>query len=248
MTQAPRPVQRENENVDSSEGLPALDLPEPGGQRRLTVLVRWLLLLPHVIVLCFYGIGALAVLVVGWFAALFTGRLPQGIARNLTGFLGYATRVGAYAMLVVDRFPPFGLGQNDEYPVRIEVRPAALNRWTVLFRGILLFPAAFVGSLVAIGWGVAALIVWLVVLVLGRMPRPLFEATAAILRFNMRCRAYQFMLTPVYPRGFSGDTGVSASAPAVSATRPLIMSQAGKALLFVFLLLGAGYQIAGIWS
>src|SRR4051812_11873289 len=93
----------------SQEWLPALDVVEPARQRRLTVLLRWLLLLPQFIALWLLGIAAFVVTVIGWFAALVLGRLPDFAAEFLTGFLGYETRVGASAMLLVDRYPPFAL-------------------------------------------------------------------------------------------------------------------------------------------
>lgn len=234
-------MQRGNEEYGLPEWLPTADVPEPGRQRRLTVLVRYLLLVPHFVVVLVLGIGAGFVLVIGWFGALFAGRLPQWAARYLTGYLGYATRVRAAAMLLVDRYPPFSLSQQDEYPVRIEVRPGTLNRWAVLFRAVLSIPAAIVTGLAAIGWYIASPIAWLVVLVLGRMPRALFEASAAVLRFRMRYSAYYYMLASAYPENLFGDA--EASQPAVSATRPLLMSTAGKVLLALFLLLGLAYQV-----
>jgi hypothetical protein len=242
------------------EWLPALDIPGPGRQRRLTVLARWLLLLPQFVVLFLLGIAAFFVLIAGWFAALFTGRLPRGVAGYLSGFLAYETRVQADAMLLVDRYPPFSLHPADPYPVRIEVRPGRLNRLAVLFRIIPMIPAAIVQGLAASGWYAVSVIVWLVVLILGRMPRPLFQATAAVLRYGMRFRAYTYMLTSAYPKRLFGDdpqdarrealyglgagtaagtgTGGQAAPAVASATRPLLMSTGAKVLVVLFLLLG----------
>jgi len=187
------------------EFLPALDIPGPGPQRRLTVLLRWLLLVPQFIVLFFLGIAAFFVVIVGWFAALFTGRLPEGVARFLAGFLAYDTRVMADAMLLVDRYPPFALYPVDPYPTRIELRPGTLNRLAVLFRIFLMIPAGIIRYLLEWGWYTLAVFIWLIVLVLGRMPRPVFEATAAVLRYGMRFEAYALMLTSAYPKRLFGD-------------------------------------------
>lgn len=219
------------------EWLPALDLPEPGRQRRLTVLLRLLLLVPHAIVLFFLGVGAFFVALVGWFAALVLGRLPEGLYRYLSAYVAYEARVGASAMLLVDRYPPFALHPGT-YPVRYETRPTHLNRLAVLFRVILVIPAAIIQSLVTSGWWALCFVWWLITLVLGRMPRPLFEATAATLRYSLRTTAYWLLITPAYPKRFFGDDPGEGDGVSHSASRPLLVGTAGKVLLVLFLLLG----------
>ncbi|WP_406099623.1 DUF4389 domain-containing protein [Streptomyces sp. NBC_01013] len=224
---------------DAYEFLPVLDIVEPARQRRLTVLFRLLLLIPHFIVLFFLEIAAFFTVVFGWFAALVLGRLPEPVFRFLTATLAYRTRVAASVMLLVDSYPPFTLTQPPEYPVRIDVRPTRLNRLAVFFRLILVIPAAIVQSLATSGWWALAIVWWLITLVLGRMPRPLFEATAATLRYEMRVSAYVTMLSPAYPKGLFGEDALSVpEQQGRSATRPLVMSTAGKALLVLFLVLG----------
>jgi hypothetical protein len=227
----------------SKEWLPVLDIPEPGDQRRLTVLLRWLLLIPHFIVLWLLSIVAFFVTVIGWFGALITGRLPEFAAQYLTGYLGYSTRVAASAMLLVDVYPPFALNAPLDYPVQIEVRPGTLNRLAVFFRLILMIPAAIVANLLTTGWYALSWIFWLIVLVLGRMPGPVFEATSAVARYGMRLSAYVSMLSSAYPKRVFGDETEAAAATAVgqapvSATRPLLLSPGGKFLVVLFLLLG----------
>ncbi|MFG2626831.1 DUF4389 domain-containing protein [Streptomyces sp. NPDC048473] len=228
----------------TGEWQPVLDIIEPPRQRRLTVLVRLLLLIPHFIVLFFLYIAAVVTVIAGWFAALVLGRLPEPVFRFLAGYLGYRVRVGASGMLLVDRYPPFALAPPPDYPVQIEVRPTDLNRPAVFFRLILMIPAAVVQSLAMSGWWAVSVVWWLITLILGRMPRPLFEATAAVLRYEMRFFAYFLMLTPAYPKGFFGDDELSVPQQQVrSATRPLIMSGAGKGLLVLFLVLGVAAGI-----
>ncbi len=218
------------------EFLPELDLPAPGRQRRWTILLRWLLLVPQFLVLILLGIAGFVALVVGWFAALVLGRLPGSIASFLTGCLVYQTRVYSYGMLLADRYPPFAFAAPG-YPVQIEVHPGRLNRLAVLFRIVLLIPAAIVEALVTSGWYAISVIIWLVALVMGRLPGPLFEATAATARYSMRLGAYVLMLTPAYPKRLFGDPQPLAEQPR-SASRPLVLSGGGKALVVLFLLLG----------
>ncbi|MFC1401987.1 MULTISPECIES: DUF4389 domain-containing protein [Streptacidiphilus] len=220
----------------SGEVLPELDLPGPGRQRRWTVLLRLLLLVPQYVVLFLLGIAGFVAMVVGWFAALLLGRLPQPIAAFLSGFLVYQTRVYAYGMLLVDRYPPFAF-TAPEHPVQVELHPGELNRLAVLFRIVLLIPGAVVSGLVTSGFYAVSILIWLVTLVLGRMPEPVFGATAATARYAMRFSAYVTMLTAAYPKGLFGDDS-RLMPQSRSATRPLLLSGGAKLLVAVFLVLG----------
>jgi hypothetical protein len=77
---------------------------------RFLPVVKWLLAIPHYIVLFFLDIGAIVVTIVAWFAILFTGRYPRGLFDYIEGVLRWHNRVFAYALLLVtDRYPPFRL-------------------------------------------------------------------------------------------------------------------------------------------
>ena len=77
------------------------------GRSRLTVFFRLLLVIPHLIFLAIWGIAAEVAIVIAWFAALFTGRVPDGLHGFLARFLRYSTRVTAYTFLLADPYPPF---------------------------------------------------------------------------------------------------------------------------------------------
>jgi hypothetical protein len=91
----------------------ALDIPYPDAQRDLNrwlPLVKWLLAIPHLIVLVFLWIGLIVAVIVAWFAILFTGRYPRGLFDYVVGVLRWGNRVFGYAfVLVTDRYPPFSL-------------------------------------------------------------------------------------------------------------------------------------------
>jgi Domain of unknown function (DUF4389) len=73
-------------------------------------LVKWLLAIPHFIVLIFLWIAAIVVVIIAWFAILFTGRYPRGMFDFVQGVIRWENRVIAYAVLLVtDRYPPFAL-------------------------------------------------------------------------------------------------------------------------------------------
>ena len=90
-----------------------LDLDYPDARadlNRWLPLVKWLLVIPHIVVLAFLGIGAIVVIVIAWFAILFTGRYPRPLFDYVVGVSRWALRVSAYStLLITDRYPPFRL-------------------------------------------------------------------------------------------------------------------------------------------
>lgn len=89
-----------------------LDFPLPDGERlsRGLPLIKWLLALPHYIVLVFLWIAAAFCVFIAWFAILFTARYPRGLFHFVEGVLRWQNRVAAYAfILVTDDYPPFSL-------------------------------------------------------------------------------------------------------------------------------------------
>jgi hypothetical protein len=89
-----------------------LDFPYPDAHlmNRWLPLVKWLLAVPHYVVLFFLAIGAVVVVIIAWFAILFTGRYPRSLFDFVVGVLRWGNRVTAYAfVLVTDQYPPFSL-------------------------------------------------------------------------------------------------------------------------------------------
>jgi hypothetical protein len=174
-------------------------------QRRIVVFFRPLLAVPQLVVLYFLNIAALVLVVLGWFAALFTGRLPESAASFLIGNLRWRARVDAYLFLLTDRYPPFSLDRVPDYPADMAVQTGRLNRWSVLFRYFLAIPALFAVALLAFGVGIFWIVTWVAALIKGEVPRALFEANAAALRYEYRFAAFFFMLTSFYPAEVMGD-------------------------------------------
>jgi Domain of unknown function (DUF4389) len=90
-----------------------IDFPYPDAERDVSQfmpLVKWLLVLPHIIVLFFLSIGAFFAVIFAWFAIVFTGRYPRGLFDYVEGVMRWILRVQAYAfILVTDEYPPFRL-------------------------------------------------------------------------------------------------------------------------------------------
>ena len=175
-------------------------------QNRLTVAFRLILAIPQFIVLYILFIAFFFVMVIGWFAALFTGRLPEWAHTFLGGVIRWSARVGAYVFLLTDRYPPFSL-DDVEYPVRPFLPGRGpLNRVSVFFRIILAIPAAVFSEIVLNGLTFPLLFfMWIAVLVRGSLPAALYDAYAALLRYQTRLVSWFSMLTSEYAWGMLGD-------------------------------------------
>lgn len=90
-----------------------VDMRYPDAQTELArgmPLIKWLLAIPHWIILVFLCIGAIVCIIIAWFAILFTGRYPKGLFEFVVGVMRWAFRVEAYSLLMItDRYPPFSL-------------------------------------------------------------------------------------------------------------------------------------------
>jgi hypothetical protein len=128
---------------------------DPGLSRWLW-LVKWLLAIPHYIILFFLGIAFFIMTIVAFFAILFTGRYPRGIFNFNVGVLRWYWRVAyySYSALGTDQYPPFSLERRD-YPANLEVEyPERLSRGLVLVKWWLLaIPHYLIISVFEGGWG-----------------------------------------------------------------------------------------------
>ncbi|HJU98150.1 MAG TPA: DUF4389 domain-containing protein, partial [Jiangellaceae bacterium] len=104
-------------------------------------LVKWLLAIPHVIILIFLWTAFVVVTIIAFFAILFTARYPRGMFDFNVGVMRWTWRVGYYTYdaLGTDRYPPFSLADDPNYPARLDVRyPESLSRGLVLVKWWLL--------------------------------------------------------------------------------------------------------------
>jgi hypothetical protein len=104
-----------------------LDFPYPDAKRDLNrwlPLVKWFLAIPHYLVLIFLYVAGFVVVIIAWFAILFTGRYPRGMFEFVEGVIRWHNRVAGYAwILVTDRYPPFSLSQRELPPPPAPERP-----------------------------------------------------------------------------------------------------------------------------
>ena len=164
--------------------------------------------MPDLLFILIIGFAAYVLLFFGWIAALLTGHLPKWIASFLSRYLQHVTQVNGYYWLMTDRFPPLDLSSTD-YPITVEFHPGRVRRWSVFFRFLLVLPAYLISAVLSFGMSVALPVIWVIVLVKGRMPNPLFTALCASQRYLVRTSGYAFLLTSVYPRELFGDPSSS---------------------------------------
>jgi hypothetical protein len=186
-------------------------------------LVKWLLAIPHFVVLLFLWIGFVASSVVALGAIVVTGRYPRRIFDFNVGVLRWSWRVGYYAHSAIgtDQYPPFTLADVPGYPARLSVAyPASLSRglalvkWWLLALPHYLVVAVFTGGAIAAvneandhalwatGGGLIGLLVCfagLALLFTGRYPRGLYDLIMGMNRWVFRVVAYAGLMTDQYP-------------------------------------------------
>jgi hypothetical protein len=185
-------------------------------------LVKWLLAIPHLIVLALLWAAFVVMTVVAWFAVLITGRYPRSIFEFNLGVLRWTWRVSyySYGALGTDRYPPFSLDAEPDYPATLDVAyPGEQSRLTAFARLVLAFPhlliiGVFVGGgaywIDQIGmwhftspWsgliGLLTLVAAVALLFTGRYPRGLFDLIVGLNRWVLRVVAYAALMTDEYP-------------------------------------------------
>ncbi|MDP6453559.1 MAG: DUF4389 domain-containing protein [SAR202 cluster bacterium] len=172
-------------------------------------LVKWLLLIPHFIVLIFLWIAFIVVTIIAGFSILFTGRYPRGLFNFNVGVLRWTWRVSfyGYSALATDRYPPFSLSTRD-YPANLEVAyPEQLSRGLVLVKWWLLaIPHYIVVTFLSGGAGFSAGLTSILALFgaighlfRGEYPSDIFEVVMGFNRWAFRVTAYAALMTDEYP-------------------------------------------------
>ena len=195
------------------------------GLTRWLWLLKWLLAIPHYVVLCFLWAAFVVLSVVAMVAIVVTGRYPRAIFDFNVGVLRWTWRVTyyAYGALGTDRYPPFTLAERPDYPAHLDIdypehlsRGLALVKWWLLAIPHYLVVGFFVGGglwfgnrateqtwpVVTWGGGLIGLLVLVAAVVLvftGRYPQNIFDFVLGLNRWVIRVAAYAGLMTDVYP-------------------------------------------------
>ncbi|MDX3696750.1 DUF4389 domain-containing protein [Streptomyces europaeiscabiei] len=176
-------------------------------------LVKWILVIPHYVVLFFLWIAFSVVSVIAFFGILFTERYPRALFDFNLGVLRWTWRVAyySYGALGTDRYPPFSLGAEPDYPARLDIdyperlsRGLVLVKWWLLAIPHYLVIGFFVGAW-HLGWwdgGLVAVLVLIAAVIMAfteKYPTDLFELILGLNRWVLRVAAYACLMTDTYP-------------------------------------------------
>lgn len=212
-------------------------------------LVKWFLLVPHLIVLFFLWLAFPAVTFVALVAILFTGRYPRPLFDFNLGVMRWTWRVWCYGYgaLATDRYPPFSLDEEPDYPATLDVAyPERLSRGLVLVKWWLLaIPHYLVlafftggGGFVLWQWGegwlgfdgglvtLLSVFAGVALLFTGGYPRGIFDLVVGMNRWMLRVGAYAALMTDEYPP-FRLDLGGEDHAGAVPETGDTVAERSG---------------------
>jgi len=167
-------------------------------------LVNWVLVIPLYLWVVVLGYGAAVVSLAGWFAILFTGRLPERMGDYLVAVLRYQWRVMAFLFGLTTSYPGFpvvaGYVDPGSYPaVLYSARPTARRRVTVAFRAVLVIPQLVVLYFVNLAAFVVLIIGWFAVLFAGRWPLGLRSFVIGWMRWTLRVNGYWSLIVDEYP-------------------------------------------------
>jgi len=166
---------------------------------RLTVLVRLLLALPHLIWITLYTLVALFVVLANWIVTLIKGRSPQRMHRWLVRYLRYTVYVYSYLYVLANPYPPFN-GEERSYPVDLRVEGLDEQRRLITaFRLILVIPAFVLSWVLGQVLQVLAVLNWLIAIFIGRVPRGIEQLGLYCLRYQTQVYAYVQVITDRYP-------------------------------------------------
>ena len=169
---------------------------------RLLWIIKWLLALPHALVLMLLSLPMIVTPFLSWLAVLVLGRYPQFLWNYHAGLLRWGWRVNFYAYEVgnTDQYPPFSFGPRDDYPADLHLEyPETSSRLTALVRWLLVIPHWIIMYFLGMIRSILVLLALLALLFTGRYPEALFDIIMGMNRWDYRVAAYSLLLVDDYP-------------------------------------------------
>jgi Domain of unknown function (DUF4389) len=188
-----------SETMDASQYPLRLEVEYPEQLNRWLPLVKWLLAIPHLLIL-YALLGVVNIIqLIAFFAILFTTKYPRPLFEFVVNIFRWQSNVTAYIGLMRDEYPPFSW-ERGQYPVTFEIEyPERLNRWLPLVKWLLAFPH----YIALLGLFIAAAVVWIIaffsVLFTMNFPRGMFDFNVGVLRWWQRVNAYVYFMRDEYP-------------------------------------------------
>jgi Domain of unknown function (DUF4389) len=168
-------------------------------RRRLPVLLRAVLYVPHAIVLTVWSLVLAPTLVIVWLALLIEGRMPIWLHRFVAAYVRYAGQVTAWFVLLSARYPDPMHTEDHPFVVDVPERPRQ-PRLVTLLRPVLAIPPLLLAAALRVVLTLAAIPAWFAGVALGRTTGGLQELGTFCLRYELEAVAYTLLLTPSYPR------------------------------------------------
>jgi len=168
---------------------------------RWMIFVKWLLAIPHFIIVYLLQLVSSVLVLIAFFAILFTKKWPRGLFDFTVQIQRWSANAMVYALTIMrDEYPPF-TGEAGQYPVTLEIEyDDNLSRWQIFFKWLFAFPHYIVLIFVFIAAYVAVIIAWFAILFTARYPRGLFDFVEGAFRWSTRVNAYAgLLMTDRYP-------------------------------------------------
>lgn len=175
------------------------DVQYPEKLSRWLIFGKWILAIPHLLIISVLGNLQGVITIIAFFAILFTKKFPRALFDLYVNISRWMTNVGAYVSLQRDEYPPFGW-EPGRYPVTYEVDyPQELSRWMIFVKWLLAIPHFVVLGFLYVAAFFVVIVAWFAILFTERYPRGLFDFSIGVTRWGFRVVAYAFLMRDEYP-------------------------------------------------
>lgn len=176
-----------------------LDVEYPHELNRWLPLVKWLLAIPHLLIVYALVNVASVIAFIAFFAILFTTKYPQSLFEFVVNIYRWQANTHAYLLLMRDEYPPF-TWEPGQYPVTFEVDyPTELNRWLPLIKWLLAVPHYVALFFLGLAAFAVLIVAFFAILFTQQYPRGMFDFVVGVLRWGNRVTAYTYLMRDEYP-------------------------------------------------